>query len=406
MRIESTCRVPSKATRQEIQESLVVAFENLSKIFGAGPASSTLGGDRQSWLAQRVEEQLPPCALFDQMLLGRPKDLHYARKLLLLILAGEDRIPRVQLGQDTPQTPYINRHAVRHAQDHLRRSIETALDIGVDFLVLKAARPKVDCSDFGCHRVDEEDVLRLQITVDDLLRVEEDQCTEHLLGEPTDQFQGEPLEVVRLDKFVQVHPEQFRRDTEMAPKVEALCEVDHAVATVGIPLFQLLQKIDLDQGLLMESLLVPDDLHRYQRAGLVIDAPHNLAEAPLAQDVDDLISIREVISNHNVVVPAIIVVAEIRRLSTQITDVLLCILSATEVDVFEINNLSPFEDVEVGHLEGLGWADPLLRACSPAQVIQVLRRTFEILPLATQPPHFLIASKDVRVHSGFGPRVR
>lgn len=75
----------------------------------------------------------------------------------------------------------------------------------------------------------QQDILGLQITVDDLVLLQQVQRGKHLLGEPTNEFEREAAEGIRLDKLVQVHVQEFRRDAEMPSEVEALREIDHAV---------------------------------------------------------------------------------------------------------------------------------------------------------------------------------
>jgi len=63
---------------------------------------------------------------------ARPPHLHDAGQLLHLVLPGEQRVARVQLGHDATQAPHVNGHVVWMAQDHLWGSVEPALDVGVD----------------------------------------------------------------------------------------------------------------------------------------------------------------------------------------------------------------------------------------------------------------------------------
>src|SRR5699024_1597347 len=81
MGVKSTRRIPSQAATEEVQESLVVTLQDLAKVLGARSASSTLRGDGDPRLAQGVEEQLPPSALLDEVLLRRTKHFHNAGKL-------------------------------------------------------------------------------------------------------------------------------------------------------------------------------------------------------------------------------------------------------------------------------------------------------------------------------------
>lgn len=203
----------------------------------------------------------------------------------------------------------------------------------------------------------------------------------------------------------------------MAPEVEALNELDHVVPSVMIlygrsvkvktdirrssstyPVSQLLQDIHLHQGLLMEPLLVPDDLHRYQTSRLVIDTPNDLAEASFAQNIQHLVAVRQMIANDDLVIATLIIIAKIRRLELEITDTLLRLLGTTKVNVLEVNNLSPFKNVQIRHLQRLCRAYAFLRGCSASEVIKCLRSGFEVPTLSPKAPHFLISSSLKRIH--------
>ena len=80
----------------------------------------------------------------------------------------------------------------------------------------------------------EQYVLRLEIAVDDPVFVKEDEAGQELLCEAPNQSQREPLEIMRLDEFIQVHPKQVSRDTQVIPEVKALIKADHAVTILGV----------------------------------------------------------------------------------------------------------------------------------------------------------------------------
>lgn len=61
----------------------------------------------------------------------RPVYLHDAGQLFHFILPRKQRAACVQLRHDAAQAPHVDGHVVRVAQDHLRGSIESALDVGV-----------------------------------------------------------------------------------------------------------------------------------------------------------------------------------------------------------------------------------------------------------------------------------
>ena len=121
------------------------------------------------------------------MLFRRAKDLHDTGKLFLFVLARKDWIAGVELGQDTPQTPHINGHAIRHAEDDFGGTVESTLDICVHLLIFKAAGAKIDDFDFGGHRMHQKDILWLQVAVNNLLATQKDQTAEDLFRETTDE---------------------------------------------------------------------------------------------------------------------------------------------------------------------------------------------------------------------------
>lgn len=86
-------------------------------------------------------------------------DLHNATELLLFIFAREEWVSCIELGEDTSQTPHIDSHVVRHAKNNFRRTVETALDVGVYLLVLQTTASKVNDLDAGLCRVFEQNIL-------------------------------------------------------------------------------------------------------------------------------------------------------------------------------------------------------------------------------------------------------
>lgn len=81
----------------------------------------------------------------------------------------------------------------------------------------------------------------------------------------------------------------------MVAKIERVQHVDDVMRTICVLLAQLIEQSHLDQSLMMEAFLVADDLDGDVLAGHVIDGAHHLAEAALADDLEDLVAIRDVI---------------------------------------------------------------------------------------------------------------
>lgn len=97
MGVQTTRWVPAQTATNEVKEGLIITLQDLSKVLGAWAATASLRGDCKPGLTQRIKEQLLPSALLDQMLLWRPKHLHNASKLFLLVLSREDGIACIKL---------------------------------------------------------------------------------------------------------------------------------------------------------------------------------------------------------------------------------------------------------------------------------------------------------------------
>jgi len=79
-----------------------------------------------------------------------------------------------------------------------------------------------------------ENVLRLQITVDDFVLLQQQQTAEELLGEPSYDLEGETSKGVRLDELVKIHIQKFGGNAQMATEIKALCEADHTMLVFRI----------------------------------------------------------------------------------------------------------------------------------------------------------------------------
>jgi hypothetical protein len=92
IRLHASIRIPTQASCKEIKESFIIAFQDLLESLRGWFAATPLGGDCETRLPKGIKEQLFAGTLFDQMFLWRPKDLHDACQLLLLILPWKYRI--------------------------------------------------------------------------------------------------------------------------------------------------------------------------------------------------------------------------------------------------------------------------------------------------------------------------
>lgn len=100
----------------------------------------------------------------------------------------------------------------------------------------------------------------------------------------------------------------------------------------------------------METFFVTNDLDGNKGAGLVINATYNLTEAAFPKDIDNLISISNMITDNYVIVSTFIIVAKIGGLSIKVADMLLGFVSTAEIDVLVVNNFSSFKDIKACNL--------------------------------------------------------
>ena len=135
--------------------------------------------------------------------------------MVLFIFTREQRLPNVELVEDTAERPHVDGGWVRNTEHDLRCSIKATLDVGVDLLVLEATRSEVN--DFNSWFVDlaEKDVLRFQVTVHNIVLSHVVKRDEDLDSKPLNQAQWEAQEVVHFDEIVQVDTEKLESEDKM-----------------------------------------------------------------------------------------------------------------------------------------------------------------------------------------------
>ena len=110
----------------------------------AAAAVRTLGQRAVARDSARADEVARALARRQESRRRHAAQLHDARQLVRLVLAREQRAAGRQLGEDAAERPHVDREPVARAEHHLGRAVEARLDVGVDALVLVAARPEVD----------------------------------------------------------------------------------------------------------------------------------------------------------------------------------------------------------------------------------------------------------------------
>ena len=120
-----------------------------------------------------------------------------------------------------------------------------------------------------------------------------------MLCEASNELQREPSERVRLDELIKIHIKKLWGYAQVNTEVETVREIDHAVFVLWVPLAELLQDIDFNESLLMKSRLDSNEFDRGQAASFGVNTPNNLSEAPLPKDVDNFVSVCEMIAHDN-----------------------------------------------------------------------------------------------------------
>ena len=156
------------------------------------------------------------------------------------------------------------------------------------------------------------------------------------------------------------------------------------------PFAKLLQNVYFNQGLLMESLLVADDFYGDQDARLVIDTPDHLPKTSLAKDINDFVSIGEMVAWDDGVVAPLVVVAKVGGGRLHVTDHFGGVLGPAEVDVLVIHNFTTLVDVENGNPDGVLRADALFGRGPFPKGIQRPGGDLGLLPSQPQLLHLLL----------------
>lgn len=96
------------------------------------------------------------------------------------------------------------------------------------------------------------------------------------MGELPDQREAEALELVLLDKLVEVHAKQLEGHADVVSEGEVLQHVDDIHTQLLVLLPQVLQDTDLLCCLSVEALLIADHLQSHVGLQLVVEGLHHL----------------------------------------------------------------------------------------------------------------------------------
>mmetsp|Transcript_39621 Transcript_39621/g.122506 ORF Transcript_39621/g.122506 Transcript_39621/m.122506 type:complete len:503 (-) Transcript_39621:437-1945(-) len=239
--------------------------------------------------------------------------LHDQEHLLVLALAGEQRVPVGELCEHAAERPHVDLRCVRNPEQNLGRAVETRLDVRVQALAVEARGAEIDDAQPRFGPLDEEDVLGLQVAVHDVLAVREDERLQHLPAEVADRAERHRGEAVGLVQVVEALPVQLERDHHVVAELEVRQHPDDVGRAVGVLAVQMLEDFHLDEGLLVELLLVLDDFQRDVLPRLVVERLAHLPEAPASERREQLVAERDVVLHDDLVVALRVVEAVVVR---------------------------------------------------------------------------------------------
>lgn len=131
----------------------------------------------------------------------------------------------------------------------------------------------------------EQDVLWLEVTVDDSVPAQGLQALQNGVCKLPDQRQAEALELVSLDKLVQVHAQQLEGHADVVAEGEVFKHVHDIHGAVAILLSQMLQDADLLLRLPVETLLVAHHFQSQVLLQFVVVYLGHLSEATFTNDL-------------------------------------------------------------------------------------------------------------------------
>jgi hypothetical protein len=147
--------------------------------------------------------------------------------------------------------------------------------------------------------------------MDDVLLSKILKSLEHLDGKPSDQAEGNSLEIIVLDEFVKINGEEFKGDHQMFPKDNIILDPNNIESIIWIVLLQMHQNLKLYTSLMLEPLFVADQFHSHKLLSFMIKAFKSLSEAALPKKLNNFETVSNMIFHYNLIVSSLIVETEV-----------------------------------------------------------------------------------------------
>jgi hypothetical protein len=143
-RSHALSRVPREAALKEIKEKRIFRVDSTIQRSSSMRVDAAFAIRHCARSHVRIEEHRVALRGLQERFARQAEDFHLIHQLLALVVSRKERMTRVQLGKNAAKAPHVDRSAILAAKNHFRRTIEAALDIGVDLLMVEAARAKVN----------------------------------------------------------------------------------------------------------------------------------------------------------------------------------------------------------------------------------------------------------------------
>lgn len=163
-----------------------------------------------------------------------------------------------------------------------------------------AGRPEVDDLDpvWLSHGIQQHDVLRLEICVDQPQLFQLQESREHLLRNRSDVFQGKRLELVLFEEVVQVLLQHLEDQAGVVLVREALVGADE-IELVGILLAEARENGDLDLTLSGVGRMVLEDFDRHDFVRALLPALGHLTKGSATKEFKHLKKLAQTFKNHS-----------------------------------------------------------------------------------------------------------
>mmetsp|Transcript_22158 Transcript_22158/g.53030 ORF Transcript_22158/g.53030 Transcript_22158/m.53030 type:complete len:634 (-) Transcript_22158:466-2367(-) len=164
-------------------------------------------------------------APLEHVLRDVPEDPDHPREEGCQAHVLEQHVPRCELREYAPEGPDVDPLVVLHAQDHLGGAVAPRLHVAREVVRREAAGPQVDHLHLAPRIALDEDVLRLEVSVDDADEVQVLQRQEHLRHVEADVGLLQPLLRLRVEERVQLAAAADLQDeVQVARRLEGAVE--------------------------------------------------------------------------------------------------------------------------------------------------------------------------------------